>query len=62
MTRSFLAANSVPFTDIDIAADREARKDMVSRSGQLSVPAIEIDGEFVIGFDEARLKEKLGLN
>ena len=62
MTRSFLAANNIPFTDIDIAADREARKDMVSRSGQLSVPAIEIDGEFVTGFDEARLKEKLGLN
>jgi glutaredoxin 3 len=62
MTRSFLAANNVSFTEIDVAADREARKDMVSRSGQLSVPAIDIDGEFVIGFDEARLKEKLGLN
>jgi glutaredoxin 3 len=62
MTRSFLEANNIPFTDIDIAADKEARKDMISRSKQLSVPAIDIDGEFVIGFDEARLREKLGLN
>jgi glutaredoxin 3 len=62
MTKSFLAANNIPFADIDIAADKEARKDMISRSKQLSVPAIDIDGEFVIGFDEARLREKLGLN
>ena len=62
MTRSFLAANNVPFTDIDVAADREARKDMVSRSGHLSVPVVDIEGEFVIGFDEARLKQKLGLS
>lgn len=62
MTRSFLEANNIPFTDIDVAADKEARKGMISRSKQLSVPAIDIDGEFVIGFDEARLREKLGLN
>ena len=62
MTRSFLTANNIPFTDIDIAADKEARKDMISRSSQLSVPVIDIDGEFVIGFDEAMLRKKLGLN
>jgi glutaredoxin 3 len=56
-----LEANYIPFADIDIAADKEARKDMVGRSGQMSVPAIDIDGEFVIGFDEAKLRDKLGL-
>jgi glutaredoxin 3 len=56
-----LEANNVTYADIDIAADKEARKDMVGRSGQMSVPAIDIDGEFVIGFDEAKLRDKLGL-
>ncbi|NQT47525.1 MAG: NrdH-redoxin, partial [Chloroflexi bacterium] len=41
--------------------DKAARDEMIERSGQMSVPVIDIDGELVIGFDEAQLKAKLGL-
>ena len=62
MARSFLDTNNIPYQDLDVASDKAARKEMVNRSGQMAVPAIEIDGEFVIGFDEKALREKLGLN
>jgi hypothetical protein len=34
---------------------------MIHKSGQMGVPVIEVDGEFVVGFNQAWLKEKLGL-
>ncbi len=61
MAKSFLDANGIPYQDLNVAEDKTARDEMVKESGQMSVPAIKIDGEFVIGFDEAALKDKLGL-
>ena len=61
MTKSLLDANNIPYQDLNVAEDKAAREEMVSKSGAMAVPVIEIDGAFVIGFDEAQLKEKLGL-
>jgi len=62
MTRKFLEENSVAYTDLNVADDKTARDEMISQSGQMGVPVIVIDGETVIGFDQATLKEKLGLS
>ncbi len=61
MTKSFLDANNIPYQDLDVAEDKAARDEMINKSGQMSVPVIEINGDLVVGFDEAQLKEKLGL-
>lgn len=57
--KKFLEDNSIPFKDIDVAADKAAREEMIRKSGQLGVPVIEIDGEIVIGYNEPKMKEKL---
>ena len=56
-----MEANSIPYQDFDVAADKAAREEMIAKSGSMSVPVIAIDGEIVIGFDEPQLKQKLGL-
>jgi len=61
MTKSLLDANNIPYQDLNVAEDKAAREEMVSKSGAMSVPVIEIDGEILVGFNEAQLKEKLGL-
>jgi len=61
MTKEFFKKNSVAYEEKDVASDAAARDDMLARSGQLGVPVIDIDGKIVIGFDQARLKELLGL-
>jgi len=61
MTKSFLDANNIPYQDLNVAEDKAAREEMIAKSGQMSVPVIDIDGELVIGFDEPQLKQKLGL-
>ena len=59
MAKKFLDDNKIHYQDINVAEDKATLKDMIDRSGQIGVPAIEIDGEFVIGFDREKLKEKL---
>jgi len=34
---------------------------MIRKTSQMTVPVIEIDGEIIIGFNEAELKAKLGI-
>lgn len=41
--------------------DKAARDEMINRSKQFGVPVIDIDGELIIGFNEPKLKEKLGI-
>ena len=57
----FLDQHNIAYQDFDVATDSAAREEMVKKTGQMAVPVIEIDGEFTVGFNEALLKEKLGL-
>ncbi len=61
MTKEFFKKHNVVYEEKDVSADQKAREEMVEKSGQLGVPVIEIDGQIVVGFDEAGLKKILGL-
>ena len=61
MAKEFFKENNIEYTDYNVAEDHEKAREMVERSGQMGVPVIFIDDEMVIGFDEYRLRELLGL-
>lgn len=61
MTKAFFAQQNIQYQEKDVAADAEARQQMIAKSGQLGVPVIDIDGKIVIGFDRERLSELLGI-
>lgn len=61
MAKDFFNANNVEFTDYDVSTDETRRSEVVERSGQMGVPVIFIDDQMVIGFDEGKIKEYLGL-
>lgn len=61
MTKDFLTAHNVPYTDYNVATDLEKRKEMVDKSGQMGVPVIVIGDELMVGYNEDKLKEALGL-
>jgi len=60
-TKQFLSRHGISYEELDVASDLKAREEMVQRSGQLGVPVIDIDGELIIGFDEAKLRQKLNI-
>ncbi len=61
MAKKFLEDNGIKYQDLNVAQDRAARAEMINKSGQMGVPVIDIDGELILGFDQAQLKKKLGL-
>ena len=60
-TKSFLDENNISYEDLNVAENKEARDEMIKKSGQMGVPVIGIDNDIVIGFNQAQLKEKLDL-
>jgi len=61
MAKDFFTANNVQFNDYNVASDLEKRKEMVTKSGQMGVPVIFVGDQMTVGFDEARLRQLLGL-
>lgn len=59
--KEFFNENNVAYTDNNVAADAEKRQEMIEMTGQMGVPVIRIGDDVVIGFDEPKIKELLGL-
>jgi glutaredoxin-like YruB-family protein len=59
--KNFLRKHGVRYTEVDVASNQSAAQAMVSKSGQQGVPQTEINGEMVIGFDQAKLNRLLEL-
>lgn len=62
MAKEFFANNNITYTDRDVATDPTAITEAVEKSGQMGVPVIDIDGEVLVGFDEASLKKLLEIS
>ncbi len=60
--KKFFDENKIIYKEIDVAADFSKAEEMVRKSGQTSVPVIEVDNQIVVGFDKPRLRELLGLS
>jgi glutaredoxin-like YruB-family protein len=61
MAKDFFAEHKVAFTEYDVASDMDKRKEMVDMTGQMGVPVIRIGDDVVVGFDEGKVKELLGV-
>jgi glutaredoxin-like YruB-family protein len=57
--KDFLKDKDVKYTEVNVASDQEAAKEMVEKSGQMGVPVVEIDGKIIIGFDKTALEKSL---
>jgi len=57
--KEFFKKYNVAYEDVNVAEDEKARDEMVEKSGQMSVPVIEIGDKFIVGFDEQELKKKM---
>lgn len=68
--KEFFKAHDVAYTEKDVSRDTVARTEMIEKSGQMGVPVTFIDdpsnpsgqADMVVGFDEGRLKQLLGVS
>ena len=59
--KEFFKENNIIYEDINVAENAEERQKMIEMTGQMGVPVIRIGDDVVIGFDEGKVKELLGL-
>ncbi len=59
--KEFFKENNIAYTEHDVASDAEKRAEMVDMTGQMGVPVIRIEDEVIVGYDEDKLKELLGV-
>jgi glutaredoxin 3 len=58
--KEFLRAHGITYTDRNIASDEDAVNDL-QKLGWMTTPVTVVDGQTVVGFDERRLKDLLGI-
>lgn len=57
--KEFLKEHHIEFEEVDVTQDEAAQKEMIEKSGQMEVPVVEIDGEFITGFDRGKITKLL---
>lgn len=59
--KAYFKKYNIKYTDYDVANDTDKAQEMIDKSGQMGVPVIDIDNQLVVGFDQAKIGELLGI-
>lgn len=62
LAKQFFAANGIEYTEYNVAADADKRKEMVELTGQLGVPVIRVGNDVMVGFQESHMRQVLGMD
>ena len=57
--KEYLTSKHVAFTEIDMAADEEARKMVIEKTGHIGSPVVQVGDEFIFGFDQQKIEKML---
>lgn len=58
-TKSYFDSKNIEYTDANVSEDKKEKEEMIEKSGQKSVPVIDINGEIIIGFDRIAIDKAL---
>lgn len=61
VAKDFLKENNVEFEVKNVAEDEVAKDELMQKTGQLSVPVLDIDGTIIVGFDKEAITQALSL-
>jgi glutaredoxin-like YruB-family protein len=60
--KMYLTKHNFNFEDIDVSKDEKALDEMTERSGQMTVPVLDINGTIILGFDKKKINDLLKIN
>jgi len=61
LAKEFFREKNIQYTEYNVLADLGKRQEMMDKTGQMGVPVIMIDGQTIIGFDQAEVSSLLGI-
>ena len=59
--KEFFKNHGIEYVEYNVGEDMEKRQEMIERSGQMGVPVILVGDEVIVGFNEPRLANLLGV-
>jgi len=59
LAKNYLSAKGVKYTDVDVSRDQAAAMRLVQETGETGVPQININGEWIVGFDKPSIDRAL---
>ena len=60
--KSYFSQKNIPFREIDVIANnKQFAKEMIEKSGQKTVPVIDIDGTVIVGFQPQAIAAALSV-
>ena len=59
MAKNWMKEKGINYKEIDVSTDPSAAQEMVSKSGQMGVPVIDVEGDITVGFDRPKLEHIL---
>jgi len=61
LAKEWLTEKNIPYSDYNVGADMERRKEMVEMTGQMGVPVIKIGDEVMVGFNQEHMAKLLAV-
>ena len=53
--QKYFKDKGIDFKYLDVSTDPKLADEMIRKSGQKSVPVIEVNGEIIVGFDKTKI-------
>lgn len=61
MAKEWMQQKGIAFIDHNVGTDMGKRKEMVEMTGQMGVPVIKIGNDVMVGFNQDKMAELLGV-
>ena len=55
--KQWLKTKKLSFQELDLTESSTARDEILEHTGQMATPVINVDGKFIVGFNEKKLEK-----
>ena len=59
LAKRYLSERGVEYDDIDVSRDQKSALEMLTKSGQMGVPVLDIGGDIIIGFNRPAIDQAI---
>lgn len=59
VAKDFFQKKGISFEEFDITKNKEAMKEMINKSRQMTVPVFDIEGRILVGFKRSEIEEAI---
>lgn len=61
MAKEYFKSKNLQYEEIGLVGNPEAQQLVMSKAGMVAAPILEINGQFIVGFDRVKINEALAI-